>query len=192
MIFRLLIKPFGNIWHLKSLCNTTHNTFLKKIYLFLYNAYQFEHGSAISHKAIFSNTPILPYGIKQIIVSSNVTIGKNCVIFQQVSIQSDTLPNAKLFGSPSIGDNCYIYPGVKIIGKITIGDNVRIAANAVITQDIPSNSNVDSFSNIIIKNKNDVPDRYHTFIQKEWKYFHNDTTVSITDNSVLKKFSVHF
>ena len=92
--------------------------------------------------AEFAGTPILPHGTKQIVITSDVKIGKNCVIFQQVTIQKEYLENSKLFGSPIIGDNCYIYPGAKIIGNVTIGNNVIIGSNTVVMQDIPDNTMV--------------------------------------------------
>jgi len=192
MLFRVLVKPFGSIWKLKKLCNVRHPSFITKIYRFLYNAYQFEHGSAISYKASFSGIPNLPYGTKQIIISDDAKIGKNCVIFQQVTIQKDTLPDSKVLGSPIIGDNCYIYPGAKIIGGITIGDNVRIASNAVITQDIPSNSYVSNGDQKIITMQEEINNRYHIFQNKQWNYFDNNILVPVNNKEVIQKLQSKF
>lgn len=143
MLARLLIKPFGTIWKLKELCkNGSRSGLMSRVYRFLYHYYQYEHGSAISFDVQFSEAPVLPHGTKQIVITGDVKIGKNCVIFQQVSIQGDYLANSTFFGSPVIGDDCYIYPGAKIIGNVTIGNSVIIGANAVVTQDIPDNSMV--------------------------------------------------
>lgn len=70
------------------------------------------------------------------------TIGKDCVIFQQVTIGSNTLADSKNQGAPTIGDNVYIGAGAKIIGNVHIGNNVRIGANTTVTKDIPDNSTV--------------------------------------------------
>lgn len=78
-------------------------------------------------------------------------IGANCVIFQQVTIGSNTLSDTKSAGAPVIGDNCYIGAGAKIIGNVTIGNNCRIGANAVVTKDVPDNSTVISGEMRIIK-----------------------------------------
>ena len=51
-------------------------------------------------------------------------IGKNCTIFHQVTIGSNTLEGSKHYGAPTIGDNCFIGAGAKIIGKVKVGDNV--------------------------------------------------------------------
>lgn len=62
-------------------------------------------------------------------------IGKNCTIYQEVTLGHGPVP-----GFPTIGDNVRIYAGAKILGGITIGDNVEIGANAVVTRDVPSGS----------------------------------------------------
>lgn len=64
------------------------------------------------------------------------SIGKNCVIFHQVTIGGTS------HGAPVILDNVTIYAGAVIVGKITIGNNVVIGANATVTQDIPDNCTV--------------------------------------------------
>ncbi|WP_289293173.1 serine O-acetyltransferase [Romboutsia ilealis] len=84
-----------------------------------------------------------------IIINKDSIIGKNCTIYQQVTIGSNEL---KSQGAPIIGDNVYIGAGAKILGNITIGNNVRIGSNAVIVKDIPDNSTVYSKSEIVIRN----------------------------------------
>ena len=191
MIFRVLIKPFGSIWKLKELCNTEHPTFLTKVYRFLYNAYQFEHGSAISYKASFTEIPNLPYGTKQIIISDDAKIGKNCVIFQQVTIQRDTLPDSPSLGSPVIGDNCYIFPGAKIIGGIIIGDNVRIAPNATVIQDVPDNSYISNGDQKVITMK-ELNNRYYIFSNNRWIYFNNNISIPVENKEILEKLQEKF
>lgn len=86
--------------------------------------------------------PTFPHGLTGIFISSGAKIGKNCVIFHQVTIGSNTLPDSRGKGAPVIGDNVYIGCGAKIIGNVRIGNNVRIGANCVVTQDIPDNATV--------------------------------------------------
>lgn len=71
-----------------------------------------------------------------IIVNPNSVIGKNCLIYQGVTLGSQRGGGKP--GAPKIGNNCIISSGAKIIGGITIGDNVVIGANSVVTKDIPS------------------------------------------------------
>lgn len=63
-------------------------------------------------------------------------VGKNAVIWQQVTIGSSG------GGTPWIGDNCQIGAGAKVLGGIRIGNNVTIGANAVVTKDVPDNCTV--------------------------------------------------
>ena len=85
------------------------------------------------------NTPHQFYGI---FISQGTVIGKNCTIFQHVTIGSNTLGDSDKNGAPKIGDNVYIGAGAKIIGDITVGNNVRIGANCVVFSDIPDNASV--------------------------------------------------
>lgn len=78
------------------------------------------------------------------------------MIFQQVTIGSNTIKGHIRYGSPLIGDNVYIGAGAKVIGKIKIGNNCRIGANCVVTIDIPDNCTVVSGTpRIIEKTHND-------------------------------------
>ncbi len=104
-----------------------------------------ENGCSIPFcKQIFSEegNPVFPHGLNGILISQGANIGKNCVIFHQVTIGSNTIAGSKNYGCPTIGDNVYIGCGAKIIGGVHIGNNARIGANCVVTQDIPDNCTV--------------------------------------------------
>lgn len=64
-------------------------------------------------------------------------IGKNCRIYQNVTIGQKLSPTDKIDGAPVIGDNALIGAGVVILGKIRIGNNVTVGANAVVIKDVP-------------------------------------------------------
>lgn len=75
------------------------------------------------------------------IVVSTREIGKNCIIYQNVTIGAKSMDLAKSRDNyPKIGNNVTIYAGACVIGGITIGDNVVIGANAVVTKDVPDNA----------------------------------------------------
>ena len=76
---------------------------------------------------------IFPHPIG-IVISKNTIIGKDCYIYQNVTIGSWKDK------SPQIGDNVYIYPNSVIIGGIKIGDNVKIAPCSLVRQDVPDNA----------------------------------------------------
>lgn len=80
----------------------------------------------------FGGGCILQHGFATII--SAKSIGKNCKIYQQVTIGYNHNLDA-----PVIGDNVEICCGAKIIGGVTIGNNVLIGANTVVINDIPDN-----------------------------------------------------
>lgn len=84
----------------------------------------------------------MPHGLFGIYISHGAKVGKNCVIFNNVTIGSNTLSDSKGYGAPTLGNNVYIGAGAKIIGNVKIGDNVRVGANCVVTKDIPKNTTV--------------------------------------------------
>lgn len=124
------------------------------IYTSFYIDYFNKHCSYVGLNTKFKGIPCLPHGFNGIFISDNAMIGKNCVIFQGVTIGSNTIEGSSNYGSPIIGDNCYIGAGAKIIGNVKIGNNVRIGANAIVTCDVPSNSTVVLDKPRIIKKKN--------------------------------------
>lgn len=192
MIARLLIKPFGSMWNLKRLCMETNNSSLKSILIGIYQAYQYENNSSIAWNSTFKGTPCLPHGVKSIFVSGDTVVGNNCVIFQQVTIGSNTLADSKGNGAPLIGDNCYIGAGVKIIGDVSVGDGVRIGANSVVYKDVPNNSVVLSGEQKNITKNFTLDNRFYSF-HGRWVYYDNSIWVPVTDAdilSVLKKNDV--
>lgn len=90
-------------------------------------------------KSLFICTPNIGAGLYimhgfSTIISAK-TIGRNCTIYQQV-----TLGHTNADESVSIGDNVTVYAGVIAIGSILIGDNAEVGAGAVVVKDVPSNS----------------------------------------------------
>lgn len=62
------------------------------------------------------------------------SVGKNCSIFQQVTI------GFSHGACPVIGDNVSVYAGAKVLGGVSIGNNAVVAANAVVVKDVPENA----------------------------------------------------
>ena len=149
MIARLCAKAYGSVWNLKK--KSFSNSFLiSKVAKLLYSFYQYENNSSVAWNSTFKSEPCFPYCMKSIFFSGGAVIGKNCVIFQQVTIGSIVIPEAKGKGAPVIGDNVYIGSGAKIIGSVVVGNNVRIGSNAVMCKDVPDNSVVVSGEQKII------------------------------------------
>jgi serine O-acetyltransferase len=73
--------------------------------------------SWIGYNSDIPYVPCFPHGISGIFISGGAKIGKNAVIFQHVTIGSNTLESGgNKLGSPEIGDNVYIGAGAVIIG----------------------------------------------------------------------------
>ena len=101
-----------------------------------------------------------PHGFHGIFISLHAKIGKNCVIFQNVTIGSNTLPNSKSGGAPTIGDNVYIGAGAEIIGNVKIGNNVRIGAGCFVNRDIPDNCTVIQGAPSVIKSDKTLDNKF--------------------------------
>ena len=73
-----------------------------------------------------------------IVIGEKAQIGKNCTIYQQVTIGGKIIGDAKAGNYPRISDNVVIFAGAKLIGNIKIGEYSIIGANSVVNKDLPS------------------------------------------------------
>jgi serine O-acetyltransferase len=185
MLARLLISPFGSPWRLKCLCLSTKNPLLKKILIQLYGLYNYENNSSIAWNSRIAGEPYFPHGPKSVFVSGDARIGRNSVIFQQVTIGSNTLIDSKGMGAPVIGDNCYIGAGAKIIGNVKVGNNVRVGANALVFKDVPDNSVVLCESRIVVKDT--TPDNRHYSYAGRWGYWEDAQFHPLTDQDLIAR-----
>ena len=140
MIFSRITHYLGGYNSLRTNYFKTNSKILKKIYLFLNRRIQHETNSYLPFNNNIDGPINFLHGTYGIFISGGAKIGRNCSIYQQVTIGSNMLIDSKGFGSPKIGDNCLIGAGAKIIGNVTIGNNCRIGANAVVTINLPDNS----------------------------------------------------
>lgn len=158
----------GNFWQYRTnmlkMNEREKEKALKQYYEFLD-----KKNSWIAHSAIILSEPIFPHGLSGIFISGGAQIGKNAVIFQQVTIGSNTLEDSKSRGAPIIGDNVYIGAGAKIIGKVRIGNNVRIGANAVVVKDVPDNSVVVMEKPRVI-HKDNMDNKFYHFLNGVYGY----------------------
>lgn len=128
---------YKDIWNLRNICRTNKDATFKT---FLYEAYFEHYGAWIGLGAVFEGIPVFPHGFFGIFISNSAHIGKDVVIYQQVTIGSNMLNGSKRQGAPVVGNNVYIGCGAKLIGKIQIGDRARIGANCIVAKDVPENS----------------------------------------------------
>lgn len=146
-------------------------------------------GSYIGNPKNFESIPTFPHGILGIFISGSAHIGKNCIIYQHVTIGSNMLPDSKKFGTPNIGDNVLIGAGAKIIGNCTIGSNCRIGANAVVVNDVPDNCVVVNAPATVIQ-KIDLINDYYSFDSRDgWIRINGFTRSKVTDEMILHRLN---
>lgn len=134
---RVYIKlRFRDYWALKERLQQKPSPLLKQAY----EKYFMKYGSYVGVDSKIAGRPYFPHGCVGVFISNDAVIGRDAVIFQQVTIGSNTLPDSSRAGAPVIGDSAYIGAGAKIIGAVTVGDCCRVGANAVVVQDLPPHS----------------------------------------------------
>lgn len=75
-----------------------------------------------------------------IVIGRNVKIGKDCIIYQNVTIGTKETKNFMNAPYPTLGNNVTIFANSVIFGDITIGHNSVIGAGSVVFSNIPPNS----------------------------------------------------
>lgn len=127
---------FRDYWNLKRHLQRRPSKLLR----LCYDHHFMRLGSFVGVDSQLDGIPYFPHGCRGVFISNDAVIGKNAVIFQQVTIGSCTLSDTQRPGSPVIGSDAYLGAGCKIIGSVTIGDRCRVGANAVVYQDMPDDS----------------------------------------------------
>lgn len=109
------------------------NLFFKIIKFTIRNRLHSKFNIILGDECIIDDKLFFPHP-QNIVIGSRVMMGKNCIIYHDVTIGQN---KGKY---PSIGDNVIIYPGAKIIGNIKIGSNVIIGANSVVIKNVPDDT----------------------------------------------------
>jgi len=182
MFARIFIKALGDFWAVRNRSQTVRNTHVRNFYKAVLRFFLYEAGSYIGEGASFAGPPVFPHGLHGIFISGGASIGKNCVIFQQVTIGSNTLPDSKGKGAPCIGDSCYIGAGAKIVGNVRIGNNCRIGANCVVFEDMPDNSVAVLQRPNIIKRQRLMDNRFYSRRNGAQIYYEDGKVIPVTDN----------
>lgn len=165
----IYVRRHGSIWKWKASLKEQRQS--NAFQIALYNDWLQRLGSDIAHTIHFAGEPCFPHGPMGVFISQSATIGKNAVIFQHVTIGSNTLNDSGRTGSPTIGDRVYIGAGAKIIGRVRVGDNCRIGANAIVYEDVPANSVVVASPTRIIQ-KATLDNRYYSKnADGKWVFF---------------------
>jgi serine O-acetyltransferase len=190
MLFKGIVTLlFGSDWALKERCQRTRHAAMRRVLVKLWGALQYEAGSSVAWNARFAGVPCFPHGNKSIFISGAAIIGRNAVIFQQVTIGSNTIPGSRGFGAPTIGDNCYIGAGAKIVGRVRVGNNVRIGANAVVYQDVPDDSVVLSGEQRTVAGEPGMDNRFYS-VRGGWCYADDGAWRVVSDPAVLAALKI--
>ncbi|MDZ4297754.1 MAG: serine acetyltransferase [Moraxellaceae bacterium] len=105
---------------------------------FIANRMQRKYSIFISPKTSFDETLKLRHPVA-IVIGEGVRLGRNVIIYQNVTLGGARLGDGAAKNYPEIGDNTVIFSGAAIIGDIKIGKNCIIGANSVVTIDLPDN-----------------------------------------------------
>jgi serine O-acetyltransferase len=159
-------------WWLRVKATTSQSRIMRSLCRRLLTPLSLLCGCFIPLSARVANKPCFPHGLHGIFISSNAVIGRNCVIFQNVTIGSNFLPGSSGMGAPVIGDNCFIGAGANIIGGVKIGSNVRIAANSSVYKDVPDNCVVTS-ARQENHQRGGLDNRYYSY-DGRWKYYEDE------------------
>lgn len=108
-------------------------TLLKRYAVLRYRFWSVVTGADIPLSCIIGGGLILPHP-NGIVIHSDVKIGPNCLIFQQVTIGI----TASNITPPFIGGNVDIGAGAIILGDVKIGNHARIGAHALVCKDVPA------------------------------------------------------
>ena len=152
-----------NIWSIYTSYHR-HKTQWKKRF---WNRYMLRNAASISIDAQIASPLILPHGVSGIFITQSAVIGRNVVVFQQVTIGANTIKGSKSYGAPIIGNDVYIGAGAKIIGNAVIADNVRIGANAVVVKEIPYNALVVCGEPRIIVKEHILNNNFSPYLEKQ-------------------------
>lgn len=158
----------------------------------IYYLYLERYGAYIGASSRFAGEACFPHNLFGIFVAGNASIGRNCVIFQHVTIGANAISQSKGAGAPTIGDNVYIGAGAKIIGAVTIGNNCRIGANCVVTSDVPDNSLVVLETPRVLTRELRMDNRYFRWSPRGPEYFDEGRWILEQDPAVIERLSGAF
>ena len=189
----LVVRLLGGFWKFRERMKAApKGSIYMKILRSIYFSYLDRYGAFIGQTTRFSSEACFPHNLHGIFIAGNAVIGRNCVIFHQVTIGANAIPDSKGVGCPTIGDNVYIGAGAKIIGGITIGDNCRIGANCVITKSIPPNSIAVLEAPRVIERPATPDNKYYRWSPQGPQYFDEGEWTPVTDASIAERLRQAF
>lgn len=99
---------------------------------------------------VYHQRTIFPHPIG-IVIGQKVVLGRNCVIYQNVTIGAKNTKDYKNAEYPVIEDEVIIYPNSIIIGKVKIGKGAVVGAGSLVLKDVEPGSVVAGVPAVRIK-----------------------------------------
>ncbi len=188
MIYTIVTNRLGGYNGLRKRFSDTNSIYLKKLYAFINRGFERETNSYLPFDTVIEGPLNFLHGTYGIFISGSAKIGKNCTLYQQVTIGSNMLVDSKGLGSPTIGDNCLIGAGAKIIGNIKIGNNCRIGANTVVTKDLSDNAVIVLGAPVVIQ-KEALVNTIYQYRTEGWGYIKDGVFIKETDSAKIEKLN---
>lgn len=105
---------------------------IKSVAILQYRFWSVVTGAEIPMNTQIGGGLLIPHP-NGIVIHSDVKIGPNCLILQQVTIGA--IDDS---GTPQIAGHVDIGAGAKVLGPIEIGAHAKIGANAVVLSNVPA------------------------------------------------------
>jgi serine O-acetyltransferase len=189
----LIVRMSGGFWKFRERMRARRKGSIgSRLTRAIYYVYLHRYGAYIGHATSFASQPCFPHNLHGVFIAGNAKVGRNCVIFQHVTLGANAIPGSKGVGCPTIGDNVYIGAGAKIIGNIVVGDNCRIGANCVVTTNVPANSLVVLPAPRIIEREAAPDNRYFAWSPEGPVYFRDGEWVLEQDPAIVEKLKDAF
>jgi serine O-acetyltransferase len=189
----VVVRAGGGFWRFRErMLARRKGSFASRLMRAIYYLYLHRFGAYIGHSSRFASEPCFPHNLHGIFIAGNAQVGRGCVIFQQVTIGANALPDSKGAGCPTLGDNVYIGAGAKVIGNISVGDNCRIGANCVVTSNVPANCLVVLPAPRIVERERAPDNRYFRWSPEGPMYFENGAWILEKDPEIIDRLKSAF
>jgi serine O-acetyltransferase len=144
-------KSFKSIIKALFICGNKNAVFLIRVFqifsklkigfvsYFIRNRLIKKYGIFITSNTVIEKGLTLPHP-DGIIFGDKAVIGRDVIIFQQVTVGSRCVGGRGEVQYPVIGDECVLSSGCKILGSINVGSRTVVGSNAVLLNSTKDNS----------------------------------------------------
>lgn len=97
------------------------------------------YGSDIHWDARFEPGVLVVHGMG-LAISGKARVGKDVILFQNVTLGESAAPGAREIGAPVVGDGVHLGPGATLLGPIHVGERTKVMAGCVVRSSVPADS----------------------------------------------------